>query len=321
MTHKNPFPRRLMAALGLVIAVILAGGVWFYRTQHQQARQNIEGNLQTIAQLKVEEIVAWRAERLGDAAALMDSAFFIEGVKRWLAAPQAEDAENILTQFRSLQKNGHYRDVLLLDVGGKERLSTSGRLSPIGEVEMQTLALALSERRPVLTDLHTHPGDPMADLEIFAPLFAKDGAAAKPLAVAILRLDAGQFLYPMIQSWPAPSRTAETLLVRRDGESVLFLNEVRHRKETALKLRIPLTRVEVPAVMAVLGKRGVMEGTDYRGVKSLAFLSAIPDSPWFMVTKMDDEEAFAVWRVESYFILALMLLAVTGALTTAGILW
>ena len=31
-----------------------------------------------------------------------------------------------------------------------------------------------------------------------------------------------RFLFPLLQAWPTPSTTAETLLVRRDGERVLF---------------------------------------------------------------------------------------------------
>ena len=46
------------------------------------------------------------------------------------------------------------------------------------------------------------------------------------------------------------SRTGETLLVRRDGNDVLFLNELRHPRDPAITLRIPLDRVNVPAVMA-----------------------------------------------------------------------
>ena len=34
--------------------------------------------------------------------------------------------------------------------------------------------------------------------------------------------------------------------------------------------------------MAVLGKEGVVEGLDYRGIKVVSVLRAIPNSPWFM---------------------------------------
>jgi hypothetical protein len=44
---------------------------------------------------------------------------------------------------------------------------------------------------------------------------------------------------PWIQSWPIPSASGESLLVRRDGDTVLFLNDLRHRENVAMNLRIP----------------------------------------------------------------------------------
>ena len=54
--------------------------------------------------------------------------------------------------------------------------------------------------------------------------------------------DPEDFLYPLVQSWPTPSQSAETLLMRKDGDDVLFLNTLRHRPDPALTLRIPLSR-------------------------------------------------------------------------------
>jgi two-component system cell cycle sensor histidine kinase/response regulator CckA len=122
-------------------------------------------------------------------------------------------------------------------------------------------------------------------------------------------------LYTLLESWPTPSETAETLLVQRDGDDVLFLNHLRYRPDAALNLRIPLSQTDSPAVMAVLGKTGVVQGTDYRGTAVLAVLQPIPDSPWFLVAKMDTAEALAEWRLFSGLLLALLLgfVILTGA--------
>ncbi|MCK9361988.1 MAG: PAS domain S-box protein [Syntrophales bacterium] len=76
----------------------------------------------------------------------------------------------------------------------------------------------------------------------------------------------------------------------------------------------------MPAVMAVLGKRGFVESRDYRGIEVAAVLLPIPDSPWLMVAKVDAAEAFAEWRFRSALILALLavLLGALGALGLAA---
>src|SRR5690606_18025850 len=70
----------------------------------------------------------------------------------------------------------------------------------------------------------------------------------------------------------------------------------------------------VPAVKAVLGERGVAIGNDYRGVKVVSVLLAVPDSSWLMVAKVDAEEIFAPWRSRALLIMGLLacLLAMFG---------
>ena len=112
----------------------------------------------------------------------------------------------------------------------------------------------------------------------------------------VTKTNAASLLYPLIKSWPTPSRTAETLLVRKEGEQALFLNDLRHRPHSALSFERPLALNDLPATQAVLGKQGIFRGEDYRGVEVLADLRSIPQSPWFMVAKVDASEILAEAR-------------------------
>ena len=47
---------------------------------------------------------------------------------------------------------------------------------------------------------------------------------------------------------------------------------------------------------AVLGQEGIVEGVDYRGVPVIAAVRAVPDSPWFLVARMDASEVYAPVR-------------------------
>ena len=235
------------------------------------------------------------------------------------ASPEAgaaiEEAEATLRRFRSLQKQYRYHDILLVDPDGRVRLSLKGYAGTHHAGAAAALALAFRQRRPVLTELHTEKDDPTPHIGVVAPLFPHPGEASSAVGAVVLVSDAREFLFPLIQSWPVPSRTAETLLVRRDNDHVLFLNDLRHQPDTALKLRIPLSREDVPAVMAVLGQEGVHEGKDYRGVEVLAVIKTIPRSPWFMVAKIDTKKAFAIRRFRSVLILLLL----SGVAALAGL--
>ncbi|MFH0908926.1 MAG: PAS domain S-box protein, partial [bacterium] len=157
-------------------------------------------------------------------------------------------------------------------------------------------------------------------LSILIPIVgAKDGD--RPLGVVVLDIDPSQYLYPMIQRWPTPSRTAEARLVRRDGNDVLFLNELRFQKNTALALRIPLDNIVVPAVQAALGQEGVVEGVDYRGVPVIAAMRAGPGSPWFLIARVDTAEVFDPITEHLWLMASLIGALLLAAGTAVGLVW
>lgn len=317
----NNVSPRLKIVFVLITALMLGGGGWYYHSQGRLIKHEVENNLEAIAKLKVNQIVEWRAERLADAAVLSESPILTEAISQWMIDRQASDTDLLLARFNSLKKNYHYYDIAIVDTDCKPLLSLTGETEPLNPKAIDAVKIAFLKRRPILTDLHTWSGDNRMHIDVIAPLFIKENESEKAIGAIILKMDARDFLFPMIQSWPTISDTAETLVVRRDGDSVLFLNELRYQKDTALKLRIPLSNVEVPAVMAVLGKEGVFEGIDYRGVEVISVTKGIPNSPWFMVSKIDQSEAFATWHYRSALILVMLLGFASGTIAVFFVIW
>ena len=73
----------------------------------------------------------------------------------------------------------------------------------------------------------------------------------------------------------------------------MYLNELRHKKSTALKLSFSVHDENLPAARVVRGEQGFNEGTDYWGVSVFALGQQIQDSPWYIVAKVDKEEVLA----------------------------
>ena len=235
-------------------------------------------------------------------------------VGHWLQASGDASSKNAIHEdMELLRKSYAYENVILADTDGRILLSLNPRPTVLEASAKQLVAQAVSSRDAVFGDLFRCPACNEVHLDVAAPILDPDN---RPVAVLILRIDAEQFLYPFIQSWPTPSRSAETLLIRRDGDDALFLNKLRHRPDPAMTLRIPLSRADVPAVQAALGKSGAFEGRDYRGVEVLAEILPVPGSPWFMVAKVDADEILAEARYRGQFILLFTALSmlVTGAM-------
>ena len=317
----NRFQRSLIAVLVLAIVVLLAGGYWFYSAQNKFLRKEAEKELETIASLKVEQIANWRATQLMYAEALAENHLLTAGPTKWLLDSNDEHMAQFFTLFRSLAADFRFRDVVVADVNGQARVSLKGRHGPLNAEVLEAVLSALRGNGPTLTEVSIGPGDLSPHLDLIVPLFGPGEEEPEPIGAIILQIDLQLFLYPLLQKWPTPSSTSETLLVQRMGEEALVLNDLRFQKNAASNFRIPLSRTDLPMVMAVQGKEGLVQGKDYRGVEVIAFLKAVPDSPWFLVSKIDKAEAYSTVRRESIRILALIGLLMAAMLAAVAAIW
>lgn len=134
-------------------------------------------------------------------------------------------------------------------------------------------------------------------------------------------IDPSSELYPFLERWPTPSETAETLLVRREGDEVLFLSPLRFQPDAALNLRYPLTYTDLLAVKAVLGQTGPVTGLDYRGHAVIGAVSPVPGSPWYLVARMDLAEVETPLRERLWQTLAFFGVLLLAAVSALGSLW
>jgi two-component system, cell cycle sensor histidine kinase and response regulator CckA len=303
-------------AVALALAV-LAGGIWFYQSESNRGRQTVERDLSTVASLKIGQIANWRAERVGDAQAIASNTFFAEAVTAWLAKRDAATEDAILAWFQGLESSYHYSNVQLIGTDGQVLLAADESHAPLAADALASLRTSMQEGEAALTELHLASDGSTIEMDAIAPV----RFAGTPVGAVLLSSNASEFLYPLIQAWPMPSNSAETLLVRRDGNDVLYLNELRMQGDTALKLRMPLTRAELPAVQAILGKTGIFVGKDYRGEQVIAALAAVPYSSWFVVSKMDTSEAFASLQTRLGLELGLICLLVVALLGGVGFVY
>ena len=306
-----------VALFVLGTCALLTGGYKYYQSETERIRQEKYQEIAAIGKLKAGQIEQWRQERLGDISRSSKAPFFGQAIREWLrdtnnASLRAKLQDRLVLE----QKEEGYADVLLLDTEYHVLLSAEPQPHPLSPATKKAIEQALTNRTPMLSDLY-RCSTGMVHVDAVGPIL---DAGGRPLAVLVLRSNAESLLYPLIQSWPTPSRTAETLLVRRDGEEVLFLNDLRHRPDSALSLREPLTRHDLPAVQAVLGKEGIFQGKDYRGVEVLAALRPIAGSPWFMVAKVDASEILAEARYRGGIValFAALFIVLAGSVTAYG---
>ena len=310
----------LVVVAALAAAGVASGGRLYYQSYARHFRAAAESEISAVAALKVSELTTWRAERIGDANAFFDNASFATLVRRWLDHPADRQAEGALRDWLgSIRKSYSYDRVSLLDARGIRRLSVPATREPLETAVQQQARYVQRSKQVTFVDFFREGPTRPIHLAVLAPILY--GGDRRPIGAVVMRIDPEQYLFPFISKWPVPSRTAETLLIRRDGDDALFLNSLRFKADAALSLRVPLSRTDIPAVQAALGHEGVEEGHDYRGEQTVAAIRAVPNSPWSLVARMDVAEVYAPLQERMWVTVVVLGALLASATTTAAMLW
>jgi Cache domain len=101
-----------------------------------------------------------------------------------------------------------------------------------------------------------------------------------------------RLIYDVTSDYTGMGETGESLLVRKQGNEVVFLNPLRHNASPALSMRFPIdSYIAAPAIHAVKGEKGTLRGLDYRGKDVFAAYTYNPVINWGVVVKIDSSEA------------------------------
>ncbi len=314
-------PVKLVSLFAVLAAGIIAAGYMNFRQFRNFYQKEIENQLLSIADLKVSELVQWRNERIADGNVFYDNKAFNNLYGRFLSNTDDTDTKKqIYSWLNNVCSSYNYEQVLLLNSAGKKLISINNKQNIPDGQWAGYLNEAGRLKKSVLTDLHrVSPGSPVHLAVIVPVVNAYEINRISGFIVMVINPEL--YLYPFLKKWPTSSKTAETLLVRRDGDDVLYLNELRFRDNTALNFRIPLSETEKPAVMAVLGKEGVFEGTDYRGRSVVSALRSVPESGWFLVARVDTSEVNRPVKVRYYAMILIIAALVSAMGAVFWIIW
>ncbi len=301
-------PRGILSFF-LIALVLIFAGFYFYMTEAEQVLRVKASELSSIGKMKVDQILRWHKERSDDAVRLADSVMIEKSVGEWLRDPdRLLHKEDLIERLRLEQDLGVYFQALLVSPDQKILLSATSSPAEMETDSWAAVKKALTEPEPVFSQLHYTPsGKVHVDI---AKAIRDD--AGQVMAVLVLTTNANEFLFPMIRVWPTSSPSGESILVRRQGDEVLFMNMLRHREDTALRMHLPISRPLFPAAQAVQGRTGIVFGVDYSGTKVVADLRPIPDTDWFLETKQNESEVEGEVRLRALVAFVVVLLLVLG---------
>ena len=316
--QKPPAPWAVLALFLVITICSIIAGIFYYNYQKKSLLTEKQQELSAISYLKIRQITQWRLERINDGKFLGENILLVREFSEFLKNPTGLTLrKNIIQSLKSLTENFDYKNALLIEKSGNVRLAYPEEDTLIGDHLKQLLPGIIKQRENVLTDLHKVNRISFVHLDLVVPLIDHTMNDTLVLGLLALRVDPRQVLYPLIESWPTPSKSAETLLLRREGDEIVYLNELRHLKNSELILKKPVSSMKLPAALAVHGITGTIDGVDYRNVPVVAAMNKIPATQWYMVAKMDREEILSALTNQMKMIVIMLILVI---LTSGSIL-
>jgi len=277
----------VLFALG-VGALGYGSAVFTLRERNTQEYRRLEA----IADLKSGQLSQWLDERRAGARAVAGNSGLSALHEKWRREHDEEARAGVLAALDSMRSAYHYGRVALVDGEGQQLLTTGESFVP-GPILMDAVRRALKGGQVVETSFYRDVASRLSDpvhLDFVVPMATRPGV---PPLVLVLQVDPARSLFDYLNTWPVPSRTAETLLFRRDGGDLLFISPLRHRPGPPLSERIPLSRRDAFSVMLAEHPERVgraFEALDYRGLSIVGAGRQIPGTDWLMVVKIDQDE-------------------------------
>lgn len=292
---RKPINKTNLFLFLISLCILITTGSYLYYKQEKKALYKKKSvYLKAIAEPKIDELVHWNKERIADADIISHLLYLKYSNRKDLISEFNHVSPNILREY-------DYDAIFISSIDGEMIYNIGSGLSAFDNLTVDKIKQAIRRDTILVTGFYYCNLEKKVHYDIVAPIKDEND---KTIAAIIFRVDPNDYLFPLIQSWPTPSKTSETLLLKEQNDSVLFLNELRHMKNTAFSLKIPLSRIDVPAVQAIMGYRGIFDGTDYRGERVIAYVSPVPNSNWFMISKVDYDELLGELRFKSGAIIA-----------------
>jgi PAS domain S-box-containing protein len=288
---RKRFLNRVVWGLIILFSAAVITANFYYNRYRVILKDEAHRNLLSISELKSTQLQGWIKERISNGNIIMKNEFLTGELENFEnKAGQEEKKEKIRNWFSSLISEYGYKSVRLLDTAGNMIFSVPEKAKEPGEYMKYQTREAVRTKEVALSDFHFYSKTDTVHIDLMVPIVPSSEMRVK--RVMTLEIDPEDYIYPLIQRWPTESHSGENILLEERDNKVLILNELRHIKNTALKLTIDRNETDILEVKAINGLTGLAEGIDYIGNKVLGVVKPVSGTKWILISKTDKDEIY-----------------------------
>jgi len=314
---KSPFPWTSVSVLLFTAALLTASVIIYSGGQKERILRDAVTEMDAVANLKSVQVAEWKRERLNDATLIHENVTLVEHIDdMFIRDDPRREKSRLIQLLTTLIDNYDFRGAVLVDAGGKPGIAVPESEAVMGESLRSSITKVISNPVISISDFHTATVVSYLHLDLLIPMKMPYEGDTVLAGVLVLRIDPEEELFPMLSTWPTPGRTAECILFRFEGDSVIYLNGSRLAGYDK-----PITLATTDMELSVLTPQGEEKKartfTDYTGTDVVASVRKVPGSDWYLIAKKDSPEILErsmreitmLWMIMGFVYLALASLA------------
>ncbi|MEA3466449.1 MAG: diguanylate cyclase, partial [Thermodesulfobacteriota bacterium] len=337
-THShNRFPSSkhfLLLYFTLFAVLVAMSGVLVYHYQKRSIIKAAQTNLTMLANLKSQQIGYWRQARIGNARMLMTNQRLLHNMQHYFVQPKPKIKQQIIQALRPALEANKDIAIILIDNRGNTLLHVGDLPHKQQHIDQQHLQLTIQQRQALfgkITHVHDDPHPHITDhrlnlphfhMTLLIPLYHDNDSQGEIFGAMAIIINPNNFLLPLATSWPVPSASAESVLIRKLDDKIQRLTPVRFSKDSNLLCsRKPPAGVVTAGSYIQQDNEGLLDGYDYRRIAVFAMVKRVPNAPWFIVAKINRVEVLQPLTALVTVIIATCCTIITGAWLMLWLWW
>ncbi len=294
---KSPFPWPSVGVLLFTAAVLTTVILLYSSGQKERILHDAATEMEAVARLKADQVAKWKSEKLNDARLIHENVTLVEHIDAMFIKDRPQWEKSRLEQFlNTLIENYDFGGVVLVDAGGNPGLAVPAADSATGDFLRRNITASISNPVISMTEFHTAPEVSYLHLDMLIPMRMPHDGDTVLAGVLVLRIDPEKELFPMLSTWPTPGTTAECILFRFEGDSVIYLNGSHlagyDRPVTFSAGEMELSAIKQPAGEKAASQTPGADHTyiDYTGTEVVASVKKVPGTDWYLIAKKETGE-------------------------------
>lgn len=224
-------------------------------------------------------------------------------------------SKNLDYLLKTLKTQHDYTTISITDLNG--RIISSTEYNKLNSFLLNFIKKAITNKKIYTSDIYYCNLHKKIHLDFIAPIIEKNTV----LGVMIFSLDPNERIYKLIQNLPTTYSSLETYIARKDGDSVTVISPLKFKKDAILQHKYSLKDKNSAIVKAVKGYTGFTSASDYRNVKIVAYVNYVPNTNWFMVTKIDEKEIYNQIFSESIIIISVTVILIMSVFAIFSLIY